>query len=248
MIWVIGGTANAKIITEDLLNLDYNIIMTATTKEGAGLIKDHENLMKYNNPLNKNMMKKLIKKYKIKAVIDSSHPYAVEVSNNAIEISQKLKIPYFRYERESMDIKELIKVKDYDEAYKYLINTKGNILITTGSKYLYKLKNIDKKRLYVRILPEIKSIKKCKKIGLKTSQIIAMQGPFSKELNKAILKNFNIKYLLTKESGKEGGVTEKIEAAEELGIKTIIIERPLIKYPALFYNRKELINKIKELN
>ena len=39
----------------------------------------------------------------------------------------------------------------------------------------------------------------------------------------ATIRQYNIKYLVTKESGKTGGVDEKIEAANKLGIKTFMI-------------------------
>jgi len=69
-----------------------------------------------------------------------------------------------------------------------------------------------------------------------------MQGPFSREVNKALIKSFNIKYLVTKNSGEEGGIKEKIEAAEERGIKIIILDKPKVDYP----NKYESINKIIE--
>ena len=50
-----------------------------------------------------------------------------------------------------------------------------------------------------------------------------MQGPFSKELNEAIIKEFDCKYLVSKLSGKSGGFDEKIEAAKSTGCKAIII-------------------------
>ena len=39
-------------------------------------------------------------------------------------------------------------------------------------------------RLYVRVLPTVDAINECLKIGLKSSHIIAMQGPFSIDANK----------------------------------------------------------------
>ena len=53
-----------------------------------------------------------------------------------------------------------------------------------------------------------------------------MQGPFSREPNEAILRQYAIRYLVTKDGGSPGGFPEKAEAAEALGVKLIVIRRP----------------------
>ena len=58
----------------------------------------------------------------------------------------------------------------------------------------------------------------CEKNGICGKQILALQGPFSVEMNEAILKQYHINCLVTKRSGKNGGYQEKIEAAKRLGI------------------------------
>ena len=53
-----------------------------------------------------------------------------------------------------------------------------------------------------------------------------MQGPFSIEMNEAILRQFDSSYLVTKDGGKEGGFEEKREAAHRNNVQLIVIERP----------------------
>ena len=61
---------------------------------------------------------------------------------------------------------------------------------------------------------------------MKGAHLIAMQGPFSKELNIAMLKDTDADYFVTKESGKAGGFEEKLEAAKETGVTLVVIGRP----------------------
>ena len=63
-------------------------------------------------------------------------------------------------------------------------------------------------------------------LGFVGKHLICMQGPFSKELNTAMLKQFDAAYLVTKDSGKVGGVEEKLPSAREAGAKVILIGRP----------------------
>lgn len=53
-----------------------------------------------------------------------------------------------------------------------------------------------------------------------------MQGPFSRELNVALLRQYRIKTLVTKDTGGYGGFREKAEAAKEAGCALLVVERP----------------------
>ena len=62
--------------------------------------------------------------------------------------------------------------------------------------------------------------------GICGKQIIAMQGPFSALMNEAMIHQYHISYLVTKESGVSGGYGEKLEAARRAGIQVFVIGRP----------------------
>ena len=53
-----------------------------------------------------------------------------------------------------------------------------------------------------------------------------MQGPFSEQMNRTMIEEFQIQYLVTKESGATGGFIQKREAAKKTGCKLVVIERP----------------------
>lgn len=109
---------------------------------------------------------------------------------------------------------------------KALENTEGNILLTTGSKELatYCASGRLHDRLYVRILPGRESLELCMEQGIKGRQILALQGPFSTEMNAAILKQYDIRHMVTKNSGRTGGYQEKLEAAKMLEIPVYVIQ------------------------
>lgn len=45
-------------------------------------------------------------------------------------------------------------------------------------------------------------------------------------MNEAMLKQFDCRYLVTKETGKAGGYEEKVEAAKRAGAKLVLVGRP----------------------
>ncbi|MDZ4172548.1 MAG: precorrin-6A/cobalt-precorrin-6A reductase [Methanobacteriaceae archaeon] len=122
---------------------------------------------------------------------------------------------------------------------------KKNVLHLAGVSTIKKvLKNVPREHLVVRVLPNTTSIKKCEEMGLLGSNIIAMQGVFSIELNQNIMKEYNAGVIISKESGKTGGVLEKVDAALKLGLDVVIVVRPEIKE----LNNEIVVNDLKELD
>ena len=173
-------------------------------------------------------MEKLMQTGSFAAVVDATHPYAVEVTANIRKASQEAQLPYLRLKR-CLDTETEGRVFYFhsnEECVDALEKTEGNILLTTGSKELatYCSHPLVKERLYVRVLPGMESISICTELGIKGKQMIAMQGPFSTEMNEAILHQFEIACMVTKKSGRLGGYPEKLEAAKRAGIPVYVIE------------------------
>ena len=163
-------------------------------------------------------------------VFDATHPYASEVSANIRAACERAGKPYIRILRsdsraEGSDIRLFDDAASCAEALK---ETTGGILLTTGSKDLgvYAADPDVRDRLIVRVLPSEESIRLCSDAGISGRQVIAMQGPFSKEMDLAVIRQFDIHTLVTKASGKAGGFSEKLGAASEAGIRVYLIGRP----------------------
>ncbi len=165
-------------------------------------------------------------------VIDATHPYATEVTDNIKKAAKALGTEYVRIIRaqdESL-LEGAEKYDDIEECARAMDRTEGNILLTTGSKELGKFCSLvsdkTKERTYVRVIPAMESLKLCENEGIEQSHIIAMQGPFSRELNEVIIRQYDIKHVITKESGSTGGFREKREASLVTGAKLHVILRP----------------------
>ncbi|MBQ9015935.1 MAG: precorrin-6A/cobalt-precorrin-6A reductase [Firmicutes bacterium] len=104
---------------------------------------------------------------------------------------------------------------------------RGRVLLTTGSKDLAVYAAvIDPENLYARVLPLGQSIHLCEEAKIPHRNIIAIQGPFSQALNEAVIRDYNIDVMVTKDSGAAGGFAEKIRACEACGIPAVVIARP----------------------
>lgn len=218
------------------------IVMREQTESTEAVQTDGQPLVNlHRGRMDREQMQKFLHEEGYEIVVDATHPYAQVVTENlrgavdALKSSEKdARFPiYLRLEREiggAVEAEENVTNIQYFEnnadCAKALEDTEGNILLTTGSKELatYCASGRLNDRLYVRILPGRESLELCMEQGIKGRQILALQGPFSTEMNAAILKQYDIRHMVTKNSGRTGGYQEKLEAAKILGIPVYVIE------------------------
>ncbi|MBM7557119.1 precorrin-6A reductase [Halanaerobacter jeridensis] len=249
MILVLAGTKDSREVIAKLKQNGSSIIASVTTEYGANLLSDLDIIVKQEK-LDDAKMKQLLRDYEVDTIIDVTHPFAVTISKTALEVSAKSNIKYIRFERGSIESREhelLIKVNSYQEAARKAKEFE-KILLTIGSKNLdYFTAEIEdwQQRLLARVLPNWKFIKRVQELGFSPQNLIAMQGPFSKQLNQVLLEDYEIDLLVTKASGKTGGVDTKLEAALELDIPVLLITRPELDYNNLVKNYQELLQEVK---
>lgn len=245
MILVLGGTSDSLEICDRInRHKDLSYTLSVTTSYGEDLARKHaKNVI--TGKLAKEDMIKFIEDNKINKIIDATHPYAIEVSKNAINCATELNIDYLRYERKSLieDISYENKyiVSSIEEACKIAREKGQNIFIGTGSKNLPQIVDlIPDRNLVVRVLPTSDVILSCERLGLNADNIIAMKGPFSQSINEEFYKHYNVDIVVTKESGIAGGFLEKVNACETLQIPVVIITRERINYPIVVNDIDEL--------
>lgn len=235
MILVLGGTSDSIEICNLLNKYKLSYVVSVTTSYGEELARKCTDSVLLKKLTIEDMVN-YIKEHSITKIIDATHPYAVEVSRNAIKACETSEIEYLRFERESLinkiDYDNKYIVEDIKEACKVANNLGNNIFIGTGSKNLNLYKEMIKdKNLIARVLPTSEVLINCEEIGFNADNIIAMKGPFSEEMNEVTYRQYKIDLVITKESGRAGGFLEKVNACKKLNIPVIIIKRKDINYP-----------------
>ena len=230
-ILIFAGTTEGRELSEYLAAAGIAHTLCVATEYGKIVLKEHPCVKVHKGRMDREEMEIYIKNGNFGAVVDATHPYAEVVTQNIRHAMQDMDIPYLRLKRESNVTSSYEKIqyfKDSVSCARALEKTDGNILLTTGSKELSVfVKFIDKKeRLYVRVLPGIESLQLCMDCGIAGRQILALQGPFSTQMNEAMLRQYQIKWLVTKASGNAGGYQEKLDAAQNLDIPVFVIGCP----------------------
>ncbi|MDE5930949.1 MAG: precorrin-6A reductase, partial [Lachnospiraceae bacterium] len=250
-ILIFAGTTEGRKLSEHLAEAEIVHTICVATEYGEIVLKQDKFTKVHRGRMDRKEIEAFLKEEQFAAVVDATHPYAKEITRNiktaVTELEgQGMAVSYLRLSRdcdaakeEGRQVENSVQKKNGAESRmlcfetneacaEALAHTEGNILLTTGSKELsqYCLSDEMKRRLYVRVLPSLESLSLCMEQGICGKQIIAMQGPFTAEMNEAVIRQYDISHFVTKESGVSGGYPEKLEAAERTGTKLYVIGCP----------------------
>lgn len=232
-VLIFGGTTESQTVLGFLQGFDLDIILSVATEYGRDIAVKNDRVKVVCGRMGQEEMSALIREDSVDLVIDATHPFAAEVTANIRCACGKIPVEYIRCLREEMkEPKEMpaetIYVASVKEAADYLRSTQGNILITTGSKELRRFCEIPayRTRCYVRVLSVPDSVRSAAECGFAGRNLIAMQAPFSKEMNIATIHYAKARFFVTKETGDAGGMKEKIQACSETGTTMIVVRHP----------------------
>ncbi len=229
-LWLVGGTTESVVIAS-AISCNISCLVSVTTVSARSLYPFTPNLQVWVGTLKPQELEEFLLLQNITAVLDASHPYAVEISLNAISATQKLQIPYLRYERPAIDDSSVINVASFETLLSsdYL---SGRVLLTIGYRALPLFQPWQEKAtLFARILPSAKSLETALDSGFTADRLICMRPPISVELERSLWQQWGISLVVSKASGTAGGEDVKRLVAQQLNIPLILVDRPVVAYP-----------------
>lgn len=230
---IFGGTTEGRKLAKFCGEHKIQTVVCVVSEYGEMLVPESPSVRVIRRALEKDEMEALFVAEKPSLVLDATHPYARVVTENVTQVCQKMGIVWYRVlrksELETKNADSIVTVDSVDQAVEWLKSHEGTVLVTTGSKELVKYTAIPdyKERIFARILPDSQALLNSETLGFPRNHMIAMQGPFSLEMNIATMRMTGANYLVTKESGHAGGFLDKIHAAEVVGATALVIGRPL---------------------
>lgn len=251
MILVLAGTGDARELALRLRSEGYGVWTTVVTEQAADRLREVGLPVRVGR-LDPAGFRDAIRETHTRLVVDASHPFAEEASRSAMAGAREADVPYIRYERPhrtfgNQDAVTL--VPTYEEAAREAAGRSGVILLTTGSKTLplfaRHLLGRPGITLAVRLLPRAENLALCEHLGIDPRYILAMQGPFSRELNEALFRHLGVTVLVSKESGSAGAVDEKVEAALAMGLGVILIARPQVNYGTVLADAEAVVTHLR---
>ena len=233
-ILLFAGTTEGRNLAEFLEKNQIPTEVCVATQYGETLLEEGKYLHVHAGRLDETEMEQQIQKQQITLVIDATHPYAVIVSQNIRRACSRTGTEYIRLARKETDaswkqeMEDVTEVASVAEAAAFLAKKEGRIFAATGSKELsaYQVIPDYQDRVVARVLSTPEAVSECAMLGFSGKNLICMQGPFTEDLNVAMLRQALASWMVKKESVKAGGFREKWLAAKKAGAKLVVIKRP----------------------
>ena len=246
-ILLFAGTTEGRNLAEFLEKNQIPTEVCVATQYGETLLEEGKYLHVHAGRLDETEMEQQIQKQQITLVIDATHPYAVIVSQNIRRACSRTGTEYIRLARKETDaswkqeMEDVTEVASVAEAAAFLAKKEGRIFVATGSKELsaYQVIPDYQDRVVARVLSTPEAVSECAMLGFSGKNLICMQGPFTEDLNVAMLRQAQASWMVTKESGKAGGFLEKLRAAKKAGAKLVVIKRPGERSEEIAEDQKE---------
>ena len=229
-VLVIAGTTESREVIERELKNGQKVLASVATDLGAEMLHGYD-VDVHVGRLDEEGFAALLADKPCGRIIDASHPFAVVVTATVKKVADRLGIPYERYARTEIhyDYDKLFPVRNTEEAVDLLNQIEGNILLTTGANTasVY-ARGVDgaMDRVYIRVLDTPASYEACAKAGYPADHVIGEMPPYNLEDNLRLIRQLDARAMVSKDSGKTGGVDIKVEACRQAGIPMILIDRP----------------------
>ena len=251
-VWVFSGTSDGNALASELARSGHDVIVSAASDYGQELVAENfPELVVRSGKIGMEARRRELRQSDAKAIVDATHPFAMEISGQLIGIAREFGIPYVRYERpEARRPPGAIYCSDVEAAAAEAVGKGTRIFLATGTKDLatfLKHRLAREREWFVRLAPDPASLERALGLGIPRSHLCAMQGPFSKEFNETLWRDWEIDCVVTKDSGEAGGFRAKADAAQAMGAALIVVERPGMSYPVVARDFQTLIQYLNKV-
>lgn len=159
-----------------------------------------------------------LREQQIEAVVDATHPYAARITANAHAAAVAVGVPALIVDRPAWPSDPTWEQASSAAAAAAAIRPGSRVFLTIGRQHVGAFAEVDAWFLVRSIDPPTDALPARHKLLL-------ARGPFEYDAELALLRDQRIDTLVTKNSGGPATVA-KLDAARELGVHVVVIDRP----------------------
>ena len=161
-------------------------------------------------------------------VVDATHPFAAQMSSNAVQACAKTGVPLLALERpawqaQSGDVWQ--HVPDIAAAVQALPTEPARVFLAIGRQHVTPFLACTQHWYLLRLVDVV--VDSVLDLPAGRGQVVLDRGPFSVEGDRALLHAHGITHVVSKNSGG-AGAQAKLMAARERSLPVIMIDRPVI--------------------
>lgn len=237
-----GGTSDSRRLHSQLTGRGIDPVISVTRPSAAGLYPGHRPATVNVSRLTPRRLNGLIDRYDPEGLLDATHPFADTITRRARAVAEERDRPFARWHRGSF-VEEMtadlagahqgVTVVPSLEVVAQAMESLGDpYLVTTGTESLDAFSPPPNRRnAFVRTLPRTRAFRRAETAGFVANNIIALRPPVPAELEGSLLKEHDIRHLITKDSGEAGGLREKWSACRANEVRMWVLRRPRVEVP-----------------
>lgn len=161
----------------------------------------------------------------ISHVIDATHPFAAQMSRNAVEACTSTGTPLIALEREPWQAQpgdRWAHVPDLDAAVAALGEAPRRVFLAIGRQNLAAFAAAPQHHYLLRLVDP-----PTEPLPLPDAEAVIARGPFDVQGDRALLRDHRIDIIVAKNAGG-AGAEAKLVAARDLGLPVVLIDRPTV--------------------
>lgn len=167
----------------------------------------------------------------ISHVVDATHPFAAQMSRNAIAACAEAGVPLAVLERPGWQAgpgDDWTHVPDIASAVAALPDSPARVFLAIGKQTLAPFAAKPQHHYLLRLVDPPEGA-----LPLPDATAVIARGPFDLASDLALLRDHRISHIVAKNAGG-AGASAKLEAARALGLRVILIERPALPPRRIF--------------
>ena len=158
-------------------------------------------------------------------VVDATHPFAAQMSTNAVSACDQTGVPLIALTRPEWSAEQgdtWTRVPDIDAAVVALDRPAASVFLAVGRMHIAEFAAQPQHHYLLRFVDPPEG-----SLALPDSHVITARGPFRHDDDLALMRAQNVQVVVSKNAGGTGAVA-KITAARALGLEVIMIDRPVV--------------------
>lgn len=165
-----------------------------------------------------------IRDHQITHVIDATHPFAAQMSRNAIEACRQTGVPLVALTRPAWVKQEgdtWQHVPDIPAAVQAIAGAPRRVFLAVGRMHLEDFSAQPQHHYLLRLVDEPTAL------PLPDCEVVVSRGPFTEAGDHALMQRHGTQLVVSKNAGGTGA-RAKLDAARTLGVPVLMIDRPAL--------------------